>query len=532
MNSFAPYWPENLLVIGAGATVELGMETSEDLGEAVFELASANNENFRNKVFEMFKGLTYGEQNKLYKLFKHVDISAQNKSDSFSNKKSSFFSDKRIERLREVYDWHSLKQVIKRCPGFAEGKIQVQDIYNLIDMHLETGHGLRVDGYMVQPERLIAARNMMNMLTALRHAVGFRNMVQNNGKVYEQYYQFALELGKMMQQEGLERLVKHSLSSREFYLFSYSIISMNWDPIFLWLIFNAHKELNDRPPYIGSIATPMKLFNDLAHFMAVREIESPESGKENLQPGAWFPMNETAVQRLNDSEHQTGRRVRIGKFYFPHGCHGFRECPNCGKLTFYLGNEWNINSESLFPPPIISDFLFDSPPRSKEEFDAHESDMSDAIQCVHCGTITEQHHSAIIMQTNFKGSHPPYIEEIQRDMKVAIEKANHVILFGYSFPDDDFIYRSIFAARRQMGESPLKCSIVNYDPNAEDRWMYKDDMEKFKGKYKGELSNLYSRVVNLFGEDNIRVYGQGIPNVFLRDDKVDGQKIQELLNWD
>ncbi|OLN24121.1 hypothetical protein BTO30_01530 [Domibacillus antri] len=96
---------------------------------------------------------------------------------------------------------------------------------------------------------------------------------------------------------------------------------MNWDPIFLWLIFNAHKELNDqRDSFIGDSPQPMKLFHDMAHFMAVRSIGGTE-------PEAWFPMNETAVQRLNDPDYETGRRVRIGKFYFPHGCHGFRECP-------------------------------------------------------------------------------------------------------------------------------------------------------------------------------------------------------------
>ncbi|MBE1555394.1 hypothetical protein H4683_002499 [Filibacter limicola] len=101
------------------------------------------------------------------------------------------------------------------------------------------------------------------------------------------------------------------MKDRDFYLFSYAVISMNWDPIFLWLIFNAHKELNDEcPPYIGDSPAPMKLFHDMAHFMAVRVIDGPT-------PEAWFPMNETVVQRLNDPDHSTDRRIRIGKFYSP-----------------------------------------------------------------------------------------------------------------------------------------------------------------------------------------------------------------------
>ncbi|CAM3212806.1 hypothetical protein JOC27_000675 [Sporolactobacillus spathodeae] len=45
------------------------------------------------------------------------------------------------------------------------------------------------------------------------------------------------------------------------------------------------------------------------------------------------------------------------------------------------------------------------------------------------------------------------IEKIKNDMKVTIEKTKHIILAVYSMPDDDFIYRNVFAARRNMGES-------------------------------------------------------------------------------
>lgn len=141
----------------------------------------------------------------------------------------------------------------------------------------------------------------------------------------------------------------------------------------------------------------------MAHFMAVRQIEGDS-------PSPWFPMNETAVQRLNDPDHSTERRVRIGEFYFPHGCHGFRECPTCGKLTFYLGNEWNSASDSLFPPLPIKQLAYPNAARSTEEQAAFDKGVFDT----HCGQLTEAYHSPIIMQTNFKGSHPSFMKEFQR----------------------------------------------------------------------------------------------------------------------
>ncbi|MFT8872853.1 MAG: hypothetical protein ABF868_11255 [Sporolactobacillus sp.] len=322
---------------------------------------------------------------------------------------------------------------------------------------------------------------------------------------------------------------EYGYGSRKFYMFSYAVISMNWDPLLLWLIFNAHKEKNDSSfrPNLGIPPRPMKLFNDLAHFMAVRQVD----GKS---PAAWFPMNETAVQRLNDPTHNSDRIVRVGKFYFPHGSHGFRRCPKCGKLTFYLGNEWSIDSESLFPPQILP-CLSPQAPRSKEEEDEIRDGVYDAVQCTHCGTITEAYHTPLVVQTNFKGNNPSFIEEIQSDMKVAIEKAKHIIFAGYSLPADDFIYRSILSARRNMSkgdEDAVKCSVIGFDSLAPDQWMRKDDLQRFAADHpNSEFMKTCQRVMDIFGKQCVRGYGAGFPNVFLENGEVSKEKVEELMIW-
>ncbi|PTX16415.1 hypothetical protein SAMN04488598_10792 [Halanaerobium congolense] len=58
----------------------------------------------------------------------------------------------------------------------------------------------------------------------------------------------------------------------------------------------------------------------------------------------------------------------------------------------------------------------------------------------------------MIIQSSFKLNHSSFIEEIQRDMRVAIEVAKHILLFGYSLPEDDVIYRSLLAARKKYSE--------------------------------------------------------------------------------
>ena len=85
-----------------------------------------------------------------------------------------------------------------------------------------------------------------------------------------------------MQKDGIDAYNRgYKVDSREFYMYDYSVISSNWDPILLWMIFNANKDLNNSSnvPYIGSpLLVPMKLFNDMDNFMAVRKIDSKAQG--------------------------------------------------------------------------------------------------------------------------------------------------------------------------------------------------------------------------------------------------------------
>lgn len=368
MESYNPYWPETVIFWGAGATQPLGIMMTNDLIKILYRLTGLgpSTEGNITCVQQALLDAESEVQNELEALLTIIDRNASRKQKMDAAIVLKITTE-RSENLGRLYDWDAVIRVLERCPGVAEkdeDKIALQDLYNLLDMHIKSQNGLEVNGYFIPPDRLIAARRTVDMLIQLIHTINYRNMLKDDRKrrIYSQYYEFTKLLADRMIDEGLNR-EEYGYDSRKFYMFSYAVISMNWDPLLLWLIFNAHKEKNDSSfrPNLEIPPRPMKLFNDLAHFMAVRQVD----GKS---PAAWFPMNETAVQRLNDPTHNSDRIVRVGKFYFPHGSHGFRKCPKCGKLTFYLGNEWSIDSESLFPPQILP-CLSPQAPRSKEEED-------------------------------------------------------------------------------------------------------------------------------------------------------------------
>ncbi|WP_017752694.1 hypothetical protein [Clostridium tyrobutyricum] len=532
MDEYRPEWPRNVMFWGAGATAALGFKTTVYLGKFFMNLCK---EYDKGSIYKNFHDVTHDKNidRSLENLFKFLDSSKD--LEDISKEIDEEFEDngtKRVKELREYYDWNSLMKIMKVCPNYKTDKMELQDLFNMIDMHIIQKEGFYVNDGKEQEflplQNIIKSRNTLVMMTTLVHSLNYNFNVLKHKDMLDSYYGFALCLGKLMQEEGFESYNNgNELNIREFYMYSYSVISLNWDPILLWMIFNANKELNSpsKVPYIGSPLSPMKLFNDMGNFMAVRKIESE---KQEI----WYPLNETIVQRLNDPEYQTGRRVRIGKFYFPHGSSNWRECPNCGKLFMYLGHEWSIYSKSLFPPQLIPKLSFNFKVKSSEEEKASKNNQTDFIQCPFCGTMVSSINTPIVMQSNFKGNYPPSIENIQRDMRISVENAKHIILMGYTLPKDDVIYRTMFAAKINRGNH--YCSVVvGKDDKFPDRWLNGDELEKYiNGNNIDEgFVNAVKSAIDIFGSKNVRGYGRGIPDVFLEGGKVDMKRVKNLMEY-
>jgi hypothetical protein len=485
--SYKPVWPETAVFWGAGATAEIGMRTTYQLGKA-FYLLSEKGKALEQRVND---ALAYKEMagwssivTDLLKILGDPDSSIDQR-EALQRQYPELNKQQREERekyLKRYYDWEALFYIIQICPGNSFETFQLQDLFNIIDMNIHNSQGFHVpcnnaEQIFISSERLFPARNALKMLLTLLHTLDYQYAITYKSDVFEQYESFAEVLYKIMVDEGVYfENAKKKLTDRDFYLFSHSIISMNWDPILLWLLFNVHKTHNDMAekdiiPQVKGV--PMKMFHDLGHFMGVRQIDGES-------PQVWYPFNETVVQRVNDTTHVQSRHVRVGKFYFPHGCTGWRECPNCGKLTMYLGSNWGLSEGSLLPPHLLPGFQFGFRTKSKEEENAFEIGQTDVIQCAFCGTLTENRHTPLIMQSNFKGNHPSFIEEIQRDMRVSLEKAQHIVLMGYTLPSDDVIYRSLLSARKNHNsKSPLFCSVVGFVEGSTNEWLYKDELTKY-----------------------------------------------------
>ena len=446
-----------------------------------------------------------------------------------------------ISKLRTLYDWPALQAAIRVCPGVATegGRFELNDLFNLLDMHGQSGHGFRKGhgkgaSEFLTPQEVVGARNALKMLLQAMLYVDWQRGRKENREELDRHYELAKALGKRMQRRGLSLAHGAPFDSRDFYMGDVSFVSLNYDPLALWCQFVANRDLNRRPsvPHVGSPALKLQVFHDLGHFVSSSRI-TMKGGRDPKTP--WHPMNESSAQRLNDPGHGSGDRIRITKFLFPHGCLWWRECPSCSKLSSYMGQSWDRDSSALIPPPPLKAFVPDADalkPRSGEEDKAWKRGEVDARACVHCQTLTYAYHTQTRMQSNFKGAAPPFLEEIGRDLRVAVQDADHIILMGYSLPPDDVEYRAFFAAR-QRRDLKVKCSVV-VGHEGERRWLGPSEWPDRASAMKAGMPprTTLEAAKGLFGKDNVRFFGGGIPQVFLDGGQVTDAAVERLLNWE
>ena len=450
----------------------------------------------------------------------------------------------RITHLRTLYDWPGLQAAIRLCPNTTEGNsssFKINDLFNLLDMHGQSGHGfrkghdrgLRGEFDFLTPQQVVGARNALKMLLQAMFYVDWQRGRRAWRDDLEHHYEFAKAIGRRMQRQGIN--LAHSsvrFDSRSFYMSDVSFVSLNYDPVAIWCQYVANRDLNESlsVPHVGSPALRLRVFHDLGHFVASSRVKVTD-GRDPRTP--WYPMNESAAQRLNDDDHGSHDRIRIMKFLLPHGCLWWRECPNCGKLSSYMGHSWDRDSAALIPPPPFRAFVQPGMFEARfHEQDAWDRGEVDARACVHCQNLTYAHHTQTRMQSNFKDQPPPFLEEISRDLRVAVQEAHHIILMGYTLPTDDVDYRAFFAARRRPN-STVKCSVV-VGTEEELRWLGPSEWPHRLDAMKVGVAprTTLEAASDLFGKENVRFFGGGIPQVFLDGGRVTEGAVERLLNWD
>lgn len=213
----------------------------------------------------------------------------------------------RIVELRTLYDWPALVASINVCPTKPDGgPPELQDLFNVLDMNIQTGHGFRVrDDWFLQPQRVLGARGALMLLIQALFYVAWHTTGRHHADL-RHHQDFAVSLARRMQRDGLRiaaRLGDENLETDPFIRGDVAFVSMNWDPLGLWPQFVANRALNKLPnvPLVGIPAKRLWMFHDLGHFVAGPRVDKGHAGSK-----VWQPMNESSARQLNDPHHGAG----------------------------------------------------------------------------------------------------------------------------------------------------------------------------------------------------------------------------------
>src|ERR1039458_8923671 len=128
-------------------------------------------------------------------------------------------------------------------------------------MHIPAGFGVRAparqgvlsgerqyEEQFFDARRLIGAKNALLMILIALFYIDYQVCITSKQKVLAQYYEFARALGRRMQRQGENLSSKHRLDQPAFYQGDVGFISLNYDPIALWVQFFANRATNAKLP--------------------------------------------------------------------------------------------------------------------------------------------------------------------------------------------------------------------------------------------------------------------------------------------
>ncbi len=489
-------WPETVILWGAGATKSAGLLTNSDIARALTHILG--------QPFPGFK-LDYT------RLFPGISVSGQLK-EGFNKLLYQLCSDGKLSR---TYDLEALRYIAKSSPKTLDmetgrkANLNLQELFTLIDQLIDSKLGIETlddqeKEYFIEQPRINAAKNCLKLLTEELERVAVQGDTQARISNAQFYHDFADTLAELMIEEALAyEKMGYKEDTRHFYLFSYAIVSFNWDPLIMWALFNAHKNRNDNPPHMQK-GLPLRLFMDLGTTIATRKIDK----NNNI---ILYSANETQAIKINDGDYPS-RIMRMGKLLYPHGIFGSRQCPQCGKLVISFGHVWDRYSALVFGPSLISEL------QQGWHYNEGEENDPGVIRCPFCEQKTYPYDMPLELQTIIKKRPIAPLEEIKKEMGLLIKHAKHIIFAGYSMPRDD-ISEKVFIASSLSGEKieEKRCTIIEYDPH------YATDQDWLKGP--GILDYLQFRkehkpakainsILSIFDLNQTRLTLKGIPGIF------------------
>lgn len=487
------YWPETIILWGAGATKSLGLHATSELIELIF------------KTIKNDFSFLQGKDKHLAKYFKKL-ITYDLVED---------------ERLAEIYDLKALEIIMN-----TNTKFNIHDLFTMMDQLINNNKGFNAffegKAKFLRVERIRGAKRCLVLIIEELERISVQDTPGyfDKSKI-EPYYKLSKILTQLMVEEAKEFDRRgYKRDTRKFYLYSYGVISFNWDPVLLWNLYNAHKEENIKKIKLNDGIT-LQLFNDFGTQVAIDRRNSNDSE-------ICYGIDESTCKGVNDDNYPS-RILRVGKLLFPHGMFGSRICPECGKSILSFSENCSRLSTEAFGPSILKELQVDWNYKTEKE----KMYKRGAIECPYCGQITYPYDMPIIMQTLEKDTNILSLYEIKMEMGLLMKNAKHIVFLGYSLPMDDIMVKTFFMSSIAASDKKnLKCTVINHDKNyiGSEKWLEGKDIINYINNSENKSTvQCIKSICNMFDIQNVRVSLKGIPDIFMENGNCSREKVIDLL---
>ncbi|WP_416176597.1 hypothetical protein [Clostridium sp.] len=485
------YWPETVVLWGAGATKYLGIYTTKELSELILKITLGD--------FSFLNG--------------------KNKKISDSFKKLVTIDLLEDKNISEVYDFKALSTIIRINPKF-----NINELFTMLDQLIENNRGFNAffnnKKEFIRVERIKGAKRCLILLIEELERISIQNKPGcfDENKI-KPYYELSDILSQLMVEEAREFDKRgYKRDTRKFYMYSYALVSFNWDPVFSWNIYNAHRKQNQKHIKLRDNFT-LNLSTDFGIQIASRNDRDSE---------IYYTANESHCREVNNSRYSS-KVLRIGKVLFPHGMFGCRICPECGKSIADFSQNGNLFSTQCFGPSILNELQIGW----KYSTDKEKKYRNGAIECPYCGQITYPYDMPLIMQTSLRNESIFPLYNIKTELGLLLKNAKHIVFAGYSLPTDDIIVKTFFMSSVAGSDrNKLKCTIINHDEKYlnSDKWISGEKIVDYLKENKGtSTSRCIRSICDIFNIKNTRVSLKGIPGVFIKNGKLSRESVLDVL---
>ncbi len=571
-----------LLIVGAGMSKPLGLPTTKDIYNALWQLLGADDPSGPITIQERVerirkKGLNldeYAENDFLHTMailhdgngartWKEAEQCSVDHIESYCRLFKQHFTDLKMDRLRirlkflfQRYSLNDLRGLVysfienspNRSPDIVDilttilsamdSNIAIPTHEEFPDEKLETQ-----DIFYCDQHNLEMALNMYKLLFYKLFKHTLTTMDTSRITLYERFFKRI-----SMEFSGLETLESSTAFQRKNYLSNIGYLTYNWDPVLPFLGMKANWDINKDLLLESGSGPCKKIYMDFGIPFAGIKLsgEHAETTIYSFGEDSAFLINAFTKDSYSErySDVKSKILIKIMKLFIPHGLLNIRICPRCqNSFIIFAEDLRNFDFKDIArllvsdPFPSEWDMKFVQGSGYKTVREKYLKGAPDELDCPTCEHPVNFYHSFMEVQSIVKPDKPSSVNKIHFDYGDFFSRASHIVSLGYSFPQDDILnsfYLRTMRIRKEKKEERLEAKMTflghSQNPSLRDkRWLKPIQVRNIASDDKEDNKDILKSIdvlEKLFDLNNIRMNFWGFPEVLERFD------IEQILKFD